>query len=169
LCARSRRAFCLQVTIRCGRLSPWRSSVGRRRRVSAWCAPSTWPWGPQVGLDCSALDFSNGLRFQDWISSKFNRLVNLLPGNFDRHEFFLVVSFGRCSLRLCSESVGLLLQSFIGGAAILFRVSPLLNRVFRFSFSCKNVGFAVYRLRSYSCPVFKAYQPMELWRSKLNH
>jgi hypothetical protein len=44
--------------------------------------------GHQVGLGCSALNFSNGLRFRDWISSKFNRPINLLPGNFDRHEFF---------------------------------------------------------------------------------
>jgi hypothetical protein len=114
-------------------------------------------------LGCSALDFSDGLRFQDWIFSKFNRPINLLPGNFDRHEFFLVISFGRCSLRLCSESVGLLLQSFIGGATDLFRVSPLSDRVFRFSLSCKNVGFTVYRLRSYSCSVFKAY--LHLWNS----
>jgi hypothetical protein len=59
--------------------------------------------------------------------------------------------------------VGLLLQSFIGGAADLFRVSPLSDRVFRFSLSCKNVGFTVYRLRSYSCSVFKAY--LHLWNS----
>ena len=143
---------------------PWRSSVGRPRRPSAWCAPQHVPMGdPQVGLGCSALDFSDGLRFQDWISSKFNHLINLLPGNFDRHELFLVVSFGRCSLRLCSESVGLLLQSFIGGVTDLFRVLPLSDRVFRFSLSCKNVGFVVYRLRSYSCSVFKAY--LHLWNS----
>jgi hypothetical protein len=98
-----------------------------------------------------------------WISSKFNRPINLLPSNFDSHEFFLVVSFGRCSLRLCSESVGLLLQSFIGGDADLFRVLPLSDRVFRFLLSCKSVGFAVYRLRSYFCSVFKAY--LHLWNS----
>jgi hypothetical protein len=105
----------------------------------------------------SALDFSVGLHFQDWILHKFNRPLNLLPGKFDRHEFFLVVSFGRCSLRLCEESVGLLLQSFIGGSAKLFRISPLSNRVFRFSLSCKDVGFAVYRRHSFICSTFKAY------------
>jgi hypothetical protein len=59
--------------------------------------------------------------------------------------------------------VGLLLQSFIGGVTDLFRVLPLSDRVFRFSLSCKNVGFVVYRLRSYSCSVFKAY--LHLWNS----
>jgi hypothetical protein len=59
--------------------------------------------------------------------------------------------------------VGLLLQSLIGGEADLFRVSHLSDRVFRFSLSCKNVGFAVYRLRSYSCSAFKAY--LHLWNS----
>jgi hypothetical protein len=79
---------------------------GVHRCASVWCTPQHVAMGgPQVGLSCSALDFSDSLRFQDWISSKFNRPINLLPGNFDRHEFFLVVSFGRCSLRLCLESM----------------------------------------------------------------
>jgi hypothetical protein len=114
-------------------------------------------------LCSSSLDFSDGLRFQDWISNKFNRPINLIPGKFDRHEFFLVVSFGRCSMRLCSESMGLPLQSFVGGEACFFRVSQLADLVFRFLISCKIVGFAVYRLRSYSCSVFKAY--LHLWNS----
>jgi hypothetical protein len=100
-------------------------TLGVRRRVSGWCAPQhVVMGGPQAGLGSSALDFSDGLCFQDWVFSKFNRPINLLPGNFDRHEFFLVVSFGRCSLRLCTETVGFLLQSFIGDATDLFRVSP---------------------------------------------
>jgi hypothetical protein len=119
--------------------------------------------GPPVGSGSSALDFSGGLRFQEWIFSKLNCPINLLPCKFDRHEFFLVISFGRCSLRLSAETVGFLLQSFIGGAADLFRVTPLSDRVFRFSLSCKDVGFAVYRLRSYVCPSFKTY--LHLWNS----
>jgi hypothetical protein len=99
----------------------------------------------------SALDFSVDLRFQDWILRKFNRSINLLSGKFDRYKFFLVVSFGRCSWRLCEESVGLLLQSFIGGSAKLFRISSQSDRVFRFSLSCKDVGLAVYRRHSFIC------------------
>jgi hypothetical protein len=112
-------------------------------------------------LPAASLDFSVGLRFQDWILHRFNRPVNLLPGTFNRHEFFLVVSFGRCCSRLCEESVGLLLQSFIGGSAKLFRTLQLSDRVFRFSLSCKEVGFAVYRRHSFNCSSFKAY--LHLW------
>jgi hypothetical protein len=39
----------------------------------------------------------------------------------------------------------------------------LSDRVFRFSLSCKDVGFAVYRRHSYICPLFKAY--LHLWNS----
>jgi hypothetical protein len=111
----------------------------------------------------ATLDFSVGLRFQDWILRKFNRPVNLLSGKFDRHEFFLVVSFDMCSSCLCEESVGLLLQSFIGGSAKLFRILQLSDWVFRLSLSCKEVGFAVYRRHSFNCSSFKAY--LHLWNS----
>jgi hypothetical protein len=111
----------------------------------------------------SAPDFSVDLRFQNWILRKFNCPINLLSGKFDRHEFFLLVSFGRCSWRLCEESVGLLLQSFIGGSAKLFRISSLSDRVFRFSLSCKDVGLAVYRRHSFICSSFKAY--LHFWNS----
>jgi hypothetical protein len=110
-----------------------------------------------------SLDFSVGLHFQDWIFRKFNRPINPLPGTFDRHEFMLVVSFGRCSSRLCEDSVGFMLQSCIGGFAKLFRTLQLSDRVFRFSLSCKDVGFAVYRRHSFSCSSFKA--SFHLWNS----
>jgi hypothetical protein len=86
----------------------------------------------------ATLDFTVGLRFHDWILRKFNRPVNLLPGKFDRHEFFLVVSFCRCSWRLCEESVGLLLQPFIGGSAKLFRILQLSDQVFAYRFPARK-------------------------------
>jgi hypothetical protein len=116
-----------------------------------WVRPPALCNGGLVGSGSSVLDFSDGLRFQEWIFNKFNCPINFLLGSSIRSEFFLVISFGRCSLRLNAESVGFLLQSLIGGAADLFRVSCLSDRVFRFSLSCKNVGFAVYRLCSYVC------------------
>jgi hypothetical protein len=157
---------CNDAQPRYGNLKKERLSAGRPRRLPVrrlLAPPCSWPWGALAGSSASFLDFSDGLRFQDWIFSKFNRPINPIPDKFDRHEFFLVVSFGRCSMRLCPDSVGLLLQSFVGGEAGLFRVSQLADRVFRFSISCKVVGFAVYHLHSYSCSVFKAY--LHLWNS----
>jgi hypothetical protein len=49
---------------------------------------------------------------------------------------------------LSIESVGFLLQSFIGGSVEAFRILLLSGFVFRFSLSCKEVCFVVYRLRS---------------------
>jgi hypothetical protein len=130
-------------------------------RAGRWClvsSASTVRFSAMGGLPVdSALDFSVGLRFQDWILCKFNRPINLLPGKFDRHKFFLVVSFGKCSWCLCEESVGLLLQSFIDGSAKLFMISSLSDRVFRFSLSCKDVGLVVYRHHSFICSSFKVY------------
>jgi hypothetical protein len=63
--------------------------------------------------------------------------------------FHLLVSFGRCVVRLNMESAGFLLQSFISGSIDGFQIVPLSDRVFRFSISCKEVGFTVYGMRSY--------------------
>jgi hypothetical protein len=102
------------------------------------------------------LGFHSGLHFQDWISWSFNCLINWHPSFFSR-ELFLVVSFGRCSIKLSPESVGFILQSFIGGNASAFKISVLSDIVFRISVSCKSVGFSIYNLRSYECNSFKAY------------
>jgi hypothetical protein len=68
-----------------------------------------------------------------------------------------VVSFRRCSIKLSPESIGFILQSFIGGNASAFKISVLSDIVFRISVSCKSVGFSIYNLRSYECNSFKAY------------
>jgi hypothetical protein len=79
-----------------------------------------------------------------------------------------VVSFGRWNVKLTPESVGFLLQSFIGGDASAFKIMALSDIVFRFSTSYKSVGFSIYNLRSYECKSFKAFfASMELWWSKL--
>jgi hypothetical protein len=61
--------------------------------------------GPLAGSCASSLVFSDGLRFQDWIFNKFNRPTNLISGKFDRHEFFLVVSFGRDAPCVCAQNL----------------------------------------------------------------
>jgi hypothetical protein len=78
-------------------------------------------------------------------------------------EFFLVASFGRCKLKLDSLSVGSLLQAAIGGINREFNVVPLSNRVFRFSVSCKQVGFFIHQLCSFHCEEFSVF--FHLWNN----
>jgi hypothetical protein len=62
----------------------------------------------------SDLDFNPGLDFQRSVQSRFSSSVSFFP-SFSSSEFFLVVSFSRSALRLNEDSVGLLLQSCLGG------------------------------------------------------
>lgn len=68
-----------------------------------------------------------------------------------------MVSFGRSALRVNEDSVGLLLQSCIGGIDTDFRVLHLSHMMFRFSVFSKDVGFMIYRLKSFSCKLFKDF------------
>lgn len=54
-----------------------------------------------------------------------------------------------------------ILQATIGGSAELFNVCYLSDRVFRFSVSSHNVGFHVYKLRSFQCSNYKIF--FHLW------
>lgn len=75
--------------------------------------------------------------------------------------FLLVASFGRCKYKLTEDSVATILQATIGGSAELFNVCYLSDRVFRFSVSSHNVGFHVYKLRSFQCSNYKIF--FHLW------
>lgn len=92
------------------------------------------------------------------IRSKFGCSVSPISSS---SSFFLVASFGRCKFRLCSASVGTLLQATIGGVAEDFDVVPLSDRVFRFSVSSRWVGFHIFKLRSFECNLFKVF--FHLW------
>jgi hypothetical protein len=70
----------------------------------------------------NVLDFSLGLRFQEWISRTFNCSINYKPDLFFSQGFILVVSFGCYNVKLTPEFVGFLLQSFIGGDASAFKI-----------------------------------------------
>jgi hypothetical protein len=84
-----------------------------------------------------------------------------MPVNFSadisQMEFFLV----DCKLHLDSILVTSLLQAAIGGIDRDFNVLPLSDRVFRFSVSCKQVGFFVYNLRFFHCEEFSVF--FHLW------
>jgi len=57
--------------------------------------------------------------------------------------------------------VASILQATVGGHASLFRVLLLNDRVFRFSVSTQEVGFHIYKLRSFECAKYKVF--FNLW------
>lgn len=111
-----------------------------------------------VGL--SDLDFTPGLEFQRQVSQRFGSSVSFTP-SLSSQEFFLVASFGRCAIRLCPESVALILRSCLGGVSLHYNVRHLLGLMFRFSVNSKDVAFMIARLKSYSCPIFAIF--FALW------
>lgn len=64
-----------------------------------------------------------------------------------RHEFLLVAAVGRCKFRLDQSSMGVILQSALGGSAADFRPKQIADRVFEFVVHSKAVGFFIYNLR----------------------
>ncbi|CAN6311657.1 unnamed protein product [Urochloa humidicola] len=98
----------------------------------------------------SDLDFGPGLEFQSLVRDRFSSPVSFPPPPLgsSSSEFCLVASFGRSAIRLNVESVGLILQSCLGGVAHDFKVVHLSGFMCRFSLASKSVGFMVYRLRS---------------------
>lgn len=87
--------------------------------------------------------------------NRFGRPVS--PSPTSQQSFVLVASFGRSSVRLNVDSVSLLLQSCLGGVAKDFHVKFLSGWMFSFCLSCKDVGFMVYRLKSFACKSFAVF------------
>jgi hypothetical protein len=75
----------------------------------------------------------------------------------NRHEFFLVASFGRSKHRLDPSMVALLLQVSLGGIPQDFNVVFLRDRTYRFSVCNKEVGFFIKNLRHYKCSEFEVF------------
>jgi hypothetical protein len=107
-----------------------------------------------VGL--SDLDFGPGLDFQRLVQDRFASPISYAP-SFTSHEFSLVVSFSHFASRLYEDSVGIMLQSFLGGIDKDFRVSHLSGYMFRCLVFSKEVGFMIYRLRSFKCAMFDVF------------
>jgi len=106
------------------------------------------------------LDFSPGLAFQ---LKLWHALSMPVSCSSSPRSFFLVVSFGRCKFRLCTASVGLLLQATVGGSAAEFCVFALGDRVFCFSVSSNQVGHFIFKLRSFECSLYKLH--FHLWNN----
>ena len=87
------------------------------------------------------------------VRRRFGSSVHFSP-SLGSKEFFLVVSFSSASFPLNEESVGLALQSCIGGIAEGFIVYQLTDRRFRFSLASNRVGHFIYGLRDRIWPDF---------------
>lgn len=113
-------------------------------------------------IDLPGLDHRPGKVVQAEILRRFSSPVSFHP-LVSRREFFMVLSFGRCVYRLSEQSAALILQAVIGGVADSFAVLRLADRVFRFSVHSKDVGFHIYKLRSFECSSFKMF--FNLWHN----
>lgn len=74
-----------------------------------------------------------------------------LETSLSTSSFHLVASFGRSAICLNEDSVSLILQSCLGGNAKNFNVFHLSGWMHGFSVSCKEVGFMVRNLKSFTC------------------
>lgn len=114
----------------------------------------------------SRLDFDLGLEFQDGIRQCFRSPVHH-PFPSPDGSFFLLATFRRFLFRLTEESVGLALESCLGGRASEFHVQFLSTNHFRFSVFSKEVGFAIYKLRRVITSTFDVY--FHLWSNGAPH
>lgn len=113
-------------------------------------------------MDLPGLDRRPGKVVQAEIWRRFASPVSFDPRS-SRRQFFLVLSFGRCVFRLSEHVAALILESVIGGCADSFRAFRLDDRVFRFSVHSQDVGFHIYKLRSFESPLFKVF--FNLWNN----
>lgn len=114
----------------------------------------------------SRLDFDLGLEFQEGIRQRFRSPVHH-PSPSPAGSFFLLATFRRFLFRLTEDSVGIALQSCLGGRASDFHVQFLSTNHFRFSVFSKNVGFEIYKLRRIITSMFDVY--FHLWNNGAPH
>ena len=104
--------------------------------------------------------------FQHDVAACFGSSVHH-PSSLVDGSFFLLASFRCYTFRLTEESVGLALQSCLGGSAPGFHVSYQSQNHFRFSVANKNVGMLVYKIRRFIGASFDVY--FHLWNNGVPH
>jgi hypothetical protein len=102
------------------------------------------------------LNFLPGIGVEAAIRSRYGEPVNYFPIQ-GLKEFTLLVSVGRCKFKLSEQCIGFLLQANLGGVAVDFRPQQIYDRVFKFVVASRNVGFHIYKLRSYLCEQYKIF------------
>lgn len=112
------------------------------------------------------LDFSVGEEFEQRVRRCFGAQVHHQSPS-PQGSLFLLATFLRSLFRLSEESVGLVLESCLGGHALFFHVVEVSYNHFRFSVSCKAVGFFVYALRRVIGSSFDIY--FHLWSNGAPH
>lgn len=114
-------------------------------------------------MEALSLDPSPGLTFESQVRSLMGEAI-VSPSPNDATSFWLLAAFSRSSLRLDDHSVGLILQSVLGGQSHLFAVVEVEDCIFKFSVASKNVGLMVYNLKFFQCSKFKVF--FHLWNEK---
>jgi hypothetical protein len=111
-------------------------------------------------MDPPDLNFQPGLGVQSTTWHRSSEPANFFPIK-GLMEFSLVVSVGKCKFRLNEHYVGLILQATLGGTAADFRPEQLSDGVFHFVVASKDVGFHIYKLRSFVCEQYHIF--FNLW------
>ena len=124
-----------------------------------WSKPSPWPGSRIFAL---ILEPSLGNWFPRGSSAPWVLLYPPTSSNF-----LLVASFGRSAIRLNEDSMGLLLQSCLGVTTKKFHLIHLSGWMYRFSVSCKDVGFMVYKLKKLYLQTICCVLPLGKWRPQL--
>ena len=104
------------------------------------------------------LDFSPGATFADEVFYHYGFSVHPMH---HRRPFIMMVYFGRHAFRFTKDLVVAALESAIGGSPIDLMVTKIIDSVFSFMVSCKQVGFHILDYRSYKCSNFKCF--FHLW------
>lgn len=100
-------------------------------------------------------EVAQGPRFAAFVLSKFGRSVSLVSP--ENGAFSMLAAFGRCRFCLEESSVAQSLSAILGGPAESFNVCLVEERIFLFSVSCKEVGFEIYKLRTFKCADFELF------------
>jgi hypothetical protein len=126
---------------------------------------SSCSFGFSMAFARDLLDFDVGKRFENDL---YNSTGLRIHGRSRReNNFLLLATFRRYLFQLTEETVALALHSCLGGFESDFQVEYQSHNHFRFSVSCKAMGFAIYKLRRFVGKEFDVY--FHLWSNGAPH